>query len=150
MKKFLLLLTINALLYSNYARISSMGGVWYLFQDDFNQLNLYDFSKISSALLKDDSLTYFYTNLSGFYEKQDSIKYYSAGRNFPELLEETVTSDIVSLFSEVPFLKTYPSGILYSQRNTEFYSGFGESRPFAFELSADYSYLSKKDNVTGL
>ena len=144
---FFLLFNISV---AQYARLSGMGNLNFIFQDDFNRLNLYDFAKMPAGFFDDDSFSVISLIASGLKEKwtKDSVTFWALGQAFPENLQDYAPFEALQMlgFENIPQFDLSPCQIRYESRRIEKeYSGFGEelSRE-AWGIYGSFSQLSQE------
>ncbi len=147
------------LLVSAYAldvRFSGMGNLNYIFQDEFNELNLYDFAKMPAGFFSDDSFSFVSFTAAGLKEKwqMDSLNYltyWALGQALPENLQNYAPFEALGYagFYDIPQFDLPPGQFRYeSRRLYNEYGDFGEElRPEALGVYASYSQLSKEYNI---
>ncbi len=129
------------------ARFAGMGNLKYIFEDDYNALDLYDFAGIASGFLTNDSIssTVYRTSVRRQHWEQESLTYVAIGQAIPRRLTEYGPIEAVSFYAEIPEFDLVPSEFVYESRRTETeYDHFGrERKPQAYGVTVGYSILSR-------
>ena len=138
------------------ARLSGMGNLNFVFQDDFNRLNLYDFAKMPAGFFTDDSFSMVSFTAAGLKEKwqMDSIAYltyWALGQAFPENLKGYAPFEALGAFgfADIPQFNLPPCQLRYEARRMHSaYGSFGEKLgPEALGVYGSYSQLSREYTV---
>jgi len=141
---------------ANDARLSGMGNLSFVFQDDFNRLNLYDFAKMPAGFFTDDSFSVVSFTAAGLKERWQTdsliyLTYWALGQAFPENLQNYAPFEALGSvgYFDIPQFDLPPCQLRYESRrlHTE-YGGFGEElSPEALGVYASYSQLSREYTV---
>lgn len=132
------------------ARFMGMGNLSFLFQDDYQRLDLYDFAGISSGFFRNDSMSF--TGLRGSVLRQeweqDSVVYWAIGQALPRKLQEYAPVEALGYYQPIPTFQTIPWELIYVSRRTEAgYDYFGgELSRQAWGFWGGYSRLSRTFN----
>lgn len=129
------------------ARFAGMGNLSYIFQDDYNALDLYDFAGIASGFLMNDttSSTVLRGSLLQQRWEQDSLTYLAIGQAIPQQLTEYTPVHAVSFYAVIPEFDLVPCEFVYESRRTRVeYDKYGSKvKPRAYGVSLGYSQLSR-------
>ena len=144
------LLIFSCFVFGGDISLIAMGELSILFQDDFSQLNLYDFAKMPAGFLEDGSPSMFAIRASGLKEewRLDSLvqtTYTAIGQAIPAILNDYVPTEAISFYEEIPQFSLIPCEFIYTSKTAgDTYSEFGELiKPQAWGLSGGYSQLSR-------
>lgn len=149
-KYILFFIVITVLLNSGFAyetRLWSMGDLRYIFQDEYNQLNLYDFARMPAGFFEDETFSVVSFAAAGLKQKwqEDSVIYWALGQAFPENLRDHAPFEALGTvgFGNIPLFSLPPWQFRYESRrfDTE-YSFFEELKPHAWGIFMSYSQLS--------
>lgn len=152
-KRYILFLTTASVLllnisYAGDARLSGMGDLSLLFQDDFHRLDLYDFAKISAGFFRNDSSSSAAFRGSGLKESwgEGSLEYLAIGQAIPQRLMDYAPVEAVAFYEVIPQFKLVPCEIIYvSRRTREVYDSFGnELKPRSYGVYLGYSQLNSE------
>ncbi|MGB7054608.1 MAG: hypothetical protein WBE28_04735, partial [bacterium] len=129
------------------ARFMGMGNLAFLFQDDYQRLDLYDFAGISSGFFRNDTLSFFALRGSVLREEweRDSVLYWGIGQALPERLHDYAPVEAIGFYADLPAFSTIPWELVYVSRRTETgYGYFGGEQPRqSWGFWGGYSRLSR-------
>jgi hypothetical protein len=130
-------------------RLWSMGDLRYIFQDEYNELNLFDFANMPAGFFEDDTFSVFSFTAAGLKQKwqEDSVIYWAIGQAFPENLRDYAPFEALGPagFEDIPVFSLPPCQFRYESRrfDTE-YGFFGEElKPQSWGIIMSYSQLSR-------
>ncbi len=103
------------------ARFMGMGNLSFLFQDDYQRLDLYDFAGISSGFFRNDTVSFAGLRGSVLREEweRDSVVYWAIGQALPEKLQAYAPVEALGYYQSIPAFETIPWEIIYVSRRTE-------------------------------
>lgn len=132
--------------YAGNARFMGMGNLTFLFQDDYQKLDLYDFAGISAGFLENDGISSFGLRGSGLREEwqRDSVVYWAFGQSLPKRLVDYVSIGAVNFYDFLPQLRLTPNEFFYESRRLDSeYGAFGEAQaPQAWGIAGGYSWMT--------
>jgi hypothetical protein len=108
----------TAVLFCMDARFAGMGNLSYLFEDDFNRLNLYDYADFSSCFFRCDTTSSIAVRGSGLHERwqEDSLSYVSIGQAIPAKLMDFAPVEAAVFYRDVPQFELIPNQLVYRSR----------------------------------
>jgi hypothetical protein len=131
----------------NNARFMGMGNFDFLFQDDYQRLDLYNFAGISSGFFRNDTLSFVALRGSVLREEweRDSVLYWGIGQALPERLQDYAPVEALEYYESIPAFDLVPWELVYVSRRTETgYDYFGgEQSRQAWGFWGGYSRLSR-------
>jgi len=132
------------------ARFMGMGNLSFLFQDDYQRLDLYDFAGMPAGFFRNDTVSF--AGLRGAVLREtwerDSVVYWSIGQALPERLQEYAPVQALGYYEFIPTFQTNPWELVYVSRRIETgYDYFGNklSRQ-SWGFWGGYSRLSRTVN----
>ncbi len=132
------------------ARFMGMGNLSFLFQDDYQRLDLYDFAGISSGFFRNDTVSFAGLRGSVLREEweRDSVVYWAIGQALPDRLRDYAPIEALGYYALIPSFQTIPWELIYvSRRIEEGYDHFGgEVSRQSWGFWGGYSRLSRTFN----
>ncbi len=138
--------TMSSFSFATSTRFAGMGNLSFLFQGDYQRLDLYDFAGISAGFLRNDSVSFYGLRGAALREEweQDSAVYWVFGQALPPRLLNYASVGAVGFYDFLPHIRLAPNEFFYESRRLEpDYGAFGRGQsPQAWGLYAGYSRMT--------